>query len=243
VERVAEEIAQHFPAHRRIVLSSDFPGGTERLKRELQAVAEGEFPLVIGTQLIAKGHNFPHLTLAALVDSDIGLVSNDPRAAERSFQLLSQVTGRAGRGTRPGRGLLQTYQPQHPVIRALLSGDHERFYATETAAREAAGLPPFGRLAGILVSAREKAAAEHHARLLAEAGHRLSAEMSDGAVTVLGPAEPPLALLRGKHRIRLILKAPRAFHLQGLIRAMIASAGSPKGGARVDIDIDPLNFL
>jgi primosomal protein N' (replication factor Y) len=243
VERVAEEIAQHFPDHRRIVLSSDFPGGTERLKRELQAVAQGELPLVIGTQLIAKGHNFPHLTLAALVDADLGLVSNDPRAAERSFQLLAQVTGRAGRGDKPGRGILQTYQPQHPVIRALVSGDHKRFYAAEIAAREAAGMPPFGRLAALLVSAREKAAAEHHARLLAEAGHRLSGEMAQGAVSVLGPAEPPLALLCGKHRIRLILKAPRGFPMQGLIRAMVAAAGPPKKGARLDIDIDPLNFF
>lgn len=243
VERIAEEVAQAFPEHSRIVLSSDFPGGTERLKRELEAVAKGEFQIIIGTQLIAKGHNFPLLTLAAVVDADIGLVSNDPRASERSFQLLTQVTGRSGRGEKKGRGVLQSYQPKHPVIAALLSGDHAAFYAAEIANREAAGLPPFGRLASLVVSARNRIAAESHARLIAEAGHRLMAERGETRISLLGPAEPPLALLRGKHRLRLILKAPRAVFLQGFIRDMLARAGSPKGGARVDVDIDPLSFL
>ena len=244
VERIAEEVTDAFPDIRRIVLSSDFPGGTERLRQELASVARNEFPIVIGTQLIAKGHNFPHLTLAAVVDADIGLVSNDPRAAERTFQLLAQVTGRAGRGEKPGRGLLQTYQPQHPVIAALLSGDHERFYAEEIAARQAAGLPPFGRLASLLVSARERAAAEHHARLIAQAGHRvLARELADPFdAALLGPADPPMALLRGKHRVRLILKTKRQIPMQALIRAILREAGAPKKGARVDIDIDPMNF-
>lgn len=243
VERIAEEVAQAFPEHSRIVLSSDFPGGTERLKRELEAVAKGEFQIIIGTQLIAKGHNFPLLTLAAVVDADIGLVSNDPRASERAFQLLTQVTGRSGRGEKKGRGVLQSYQPKHPVIAALLSGDQAAFYAAEIANREAAGLPPFGRLASVLISAKDRSSAESHARLLAEAGHRLLVEQGETRITLLGPAEPPLALLRGKHRLRLILKSPRAVSLQAFIRALIARAGNPKGGARVDVDIDPQNFL
>ncbi|CAN1526851.1 PriA Primosomal protein N' (replication factor Y) - superfamily II helicase [Rhabdaerophilaceae bacterium] len=242
VERIAEEVAAIFPDHRRIVLSSDFPGGTERLKRELEAVANGEFQIIIGTQLIAKGHNFPLLTLAAIVDADIGLVSNDPRAAERSFQLLTQVTGRAGRAEKPGRGILQTYQPRHPVIAALLSGDHRSFYAAEIAARELAGLPPFGKLAALLVSAKDKGAAENYARALAHAAHRLQAD-SAKLLTILGPAEPPLALLRGKHRMRLILKAPRGTAIQVLIRSIVAAAGPARGGARLDIDVDPVSFL
>jgi primosomal protein N' (replication factor Y) len=243
VERIAEEVAQAFPEHSRIVLSSDFPGGTERLKRELEAVAKGEFQIIIGTQLIAKGHNFPLLTLAAVVDADIGLVSSDPRASERAFQLLTQVTGRSGRGERPGRGVLQSFQPRHPVMAALLSGDHRAFYAAEIANREAAGLPPFGRLASVLVSAKDRSAAENHARLLADAGHRVLGEQGERRITILGPAEPPLALLRGKHRMRLILKAPRAVSLQVFIRALVARAGNPKGGARVDVDMDPQSFL
>jgi primosomal protein N' (replication factor Y) len=244
VERIAEEIADLFPDHRPITLSSDFPGGAQRLRDELEAVARNEFPVVIGTQLIAKGHNFPHLTLAAVIDADIGLVSNDPRAAERSFQLLMQVTGRAGRGDKAGRGLLQTYQPQHPVIAAMLAGDQARFYAEEIAARRAAGLPPFGRLASLVVSARERPAAELHARHLAQAGLEMIAAWTlRETVHLLGPADPPLALLRGKHRVRLILKAERQAPLQALLRAMVEKVGSPKGGARLDIDIDPVNFF
>lgn len=244
VERIAEEIADLFPDHRRITLSSDFPGGAQRLRDELEAVARHDFSVIIGTQLIAKGHNFPHLTLAAVVDADIGLVSNDPRAAERSFQLLMQVTGRAGRGDRAGRGVLQTYQPQHPVIAAMLAGDQERFYAEEIAARRAAGLPPFGRLASLVISARERPAAEAHARLLAQAAHALIGEWQlTSSVHLLGPADPPLAMLRGKHRVRLILKAERQSPLQALLRATVERAGSPRGGARLDIDIDPINFF
>ena len=241
VERIAAEIAEAFPDHRRIVLSSDFPGGTERLKQELQTVANGDFSIVIGTQLIAKGHNFPHLTLAVIVDADLGLVSNDPRAAERSFQLLTQVTGRSGRGEKPGRGVLQTWQPEHPVLKALVKGDQEGFYRAEVAQREAAGLPPFGRLAILLISARDKGAAERHARMLAEAGHKLISRNDEG-VLLLGPAEAPIALLRGRHRIRIILKSPRSADLQGFIRKIRSEIGPLKGGARLDVDIDPINF-
>lgn len=243
VERIAEEVAEAFPDVKRIVLSSDFPGGIERFRQELAEVAAGVFPIVIGTQLIAKGHNFPLLTLVGVVDADIGLVSNDPRAAERTFQLLTQVTGRAGRGEKPGRGVLQSYQPDHPVIAALLSGEHERFYAEEIAMRRAAGLPPFGRLASLLISAKDKQAAEQAARLLAQAGHALMGRGDGEGITLLGPAEAPLAFLRGKHRVRIILKAARAARLQAFIRAMRARAGALKGGARLDVDIDPVNFL
>jgi primosomal protein N' (replication factor Y) len=254
VERLAEEAALRFPDARSIVLSSDFPGGTERLRRELEEIARGSFDLIIGTQLVAKGHNFPLLTLTGVVDADVGLANGDPRAAERTFQLLQQVTGRAGRFDRPGRGLLQTYQPDHPVIRALLSGDAERFYAEETEARERAGLPPFGRLAALIVSADERAAAEAHARALARAldavpdGPRWRIARAgmipeDGEIVVLGPAEAPLALLRGRWRFRLLVKAPRSADVQGFLRALLAAAPKPKGNVRVDVDVDPMSFL
>ena len=169
VERIAEEVAEIFPDARRIVLSSDMPGGTERLRRELDAVAQGEFQIIIGTQLVAKGHHFPSLALVGVIDADLGLSSADPRAAERTFQLLQQVTGRAGRAETAGRGLLQTFQPDHPVMKAILSGDSERFYAEEIALRRAAGLPPFGRLAALIVSGADRSEAEAHGRALARA--------------------------------------------------------------------------
>ncbi|MGO4664827.1 primosomal protein N' [Bosea sp. 2RAB26] len=237
VERLAEEVATLFPDARSIVLSSDFPGGTERLKQELMAVAEGEFDIVIGTQLVAKGHNFPGMTLVGVVDADLGLTSGDPRAAERTFQVLRQVTGRAGRGEKPGRALLQTHDPSHPVLKALVSGDPERFYAAEAASREAAGLPPFGRLAGLIVSANSQAEAENHARALARC-----AAPPDGVV-VLGPAEAPLAVLRGRHRMRLIVKTAREVNLQDYLRAWLKSAPRAKGSVRVQVDVDPQSFL
>ncbi|MBL8589205.1 MAG: primosomal protein N' [Methylobacteriaceae bacterium] len=254
VERLAEEVATLFPEARSIVLSSDFPGGAERFRRELEEIARGAFDIVVGTQLVAKGHNFPKLTLTGVIDADVGLANGDPRAAERTFQLLQQVTGRAGRGERPGRGLIQTWQPDHPVIRALLSGDAERFYVEETAARERAGLPPFGRLAALIVSGGDRAGAETHARALARAAHRLPASprwrvAQAGAmptaddVVVLGPAEAPIAVVRGRHRFRLLARAPKSADLQGFLRALLAEAPKPTGGVRVDVDVEPTSFL
>jgi primosomal protein N' (replication factor Y) len=237
VERIAEEVAERFPDKRSIVLSSDFPGGAERLRQELKGIAEGAFDIVIGTQLVAKGHNFPQLTLVGVLDADIGLTSGDPRAAERTFQVLQQVTGRAGRGAKPGRALVQTYQPEHPVMAALLSGDAERFYAEETRAREMAGLPPFGRLAALIVSASDRADAEAHGRALA-----LEARPPEG-VTVLGPAEAPLALIRGRYRFRLLVKTEREVDLQAYLRAWLARAPKPRGSVKLAIDVDPQSFL
>lgn len=237
VERIAEEVAEIFPDARRIVLSSDMPGGTERLRRELDAVAQGEFQIIIGTQLVAKGHHFPSLALVGVIDADLGLSSADPRAAERTFQLLQQVTGRAGRAETAGRGLMQTFQPDHPVMKAILSGDSERFYAEEIALRRAAGLPPFGRLAALVVSGTDRAEAEAYGRALARAAE------APPDIQVLGPAEAPIAMIRGRHRFRLLVKTPRAFDMQAYIRAWIARAPKPRGSVKVGIDIDPQSFL
>ncbi len=232
------------PQHRALVR---LPRGTERLRRELDAVANGEFQLVIGTQLVAKGHNFPGLALVGVVDADVGLSSGDPRAAERTFQLLQQVTGRAGRGDVAGRGFVQTHDPQHPVIRAILSGDAERFYAEEIAMRRAAGLPPFGRLAGLVVSGPDKLEAENHARALARAGlgllHDDDCRNAGTACRCSAPAEAPIALIRGKHRFRLLARGPRDQDLQGFIRSMLANGPKERGGIRVGVDIDPMSFV
>ncbi|WP_157018395.1 primosomal protein N' [Mesorhizobium xinjiangense] len=237
VERIAEETLQHFPDARTIVLSSDMMGGVKRLRLELEAIAKGEADIVIGTQLVAKGHNFPNMTLVGVVDADLGLANGDPRAAERTFQLLSQVTGRAGRTGKKSLGLLQTYQPDHPVMRAIVSGDSEAFYERETAERERAGLPPFGRLAGIIVSAATRGEAEGHARALRRAAP------ATAKIEVLGPAEAPLALIGGRHRFRLLIQASRGAPIQDFIRAMVRAAPRPRGSVRIQIDIDPQSFL
>ena len=237
VERLAEEVAVRFPSARSIVLSSDLSGGIDRMRLELSSIAKGEVDIVIGTQLVAKGHNFPFLKLVGVVDADLGLAHGDLRAAERTFQLLSQVTGRAGRMGGASRALLQTYAPDHPVIRAIVSGDREAFYEKEIGERRASGLPPFGRLAAIVVSGAERAETHTYA-----AAFRRAAPV-DPAIGVLGPAEAPLAVVRGRHRWRLLVQAPRSANIQAYIRQWLAAAPKPRASLRVQVDIDPQNFL
>ncbi|MFL5039971.1 MAG: primosomal protein N', partial [Xanthobacteraceae bacterium] len=237
VERLEEEVAALFPGSRILVLSSDVVESVERLRQELNDVAEGRVDVVIGTQLVAKGHHFPKLNLVGVVDADLGLSNGDPRAAERTFQLLHQVAGRAGREEGRGLGLLQTHQPDHPVMRALIAADRDAFYASEIAAREQGGYPPFGRLASLIVSAPDKAAAESYARRLASTAPRVE------EVRVLGPATAPLALVRGRHRFRLLAKSPRGFDLSAYLRAWLKAAPKRRGSLRLDVDIDPQSFL
>ena len=236
VERIAEEIDSHFPKARTIVLSSDLMG-VKRLRLELEAIAKGEVDIVVGTQLVAKGHHFPKMTCVGIVDADIGLSNGDPRAAERTFQLLNQVTGRAGRTGLKSQGLIQTYQPQHPVMQAIVSGDAQAFYDREIGERERAILPPFGRLASLIISAETRAEAEAHAR-----GLRQAAPATTG-ISVLGPAEAPLALVRGRHRFRLLVHGRRTSDMQGFVRAMIKAGPKPRGTVHVQLDIDPQSFL
>ncbi|WP_353621095.1 primosomal protein N' [Labrenzia sp. R4_2] len=237
VERIAEEVSDLFPQARTLVLSSDLPGGPERLKREMKVVEEGGADIIIGTQLVAKGHNFPKLKLVGVVDADLGLAHGDPRAAEKTFQLLAQVTGRAGRVTGGGKGFLQTYSADHPVIKALLSNDKHAFYQAEIEARRAAGLPPFGRLAAVVISGPDKNFAESFARQLARVAP------PDQAVTLLGPAEAALAMVRGRYRLRLLAMAPKQYDLQSYIRGWLSNGPKPTKGLRVQIDIDPQHFL
>ncbi|HVY18607.1 MAG TPA: primosomal protein N' [Bauldia sp.] len=237
IERLAEEVAQRFPDARAIALSSDLLGGVERMREELAAIARGDFDIVIGTQLVAKGHNFPLLSVVGVVDADLGLAHGDLRAAERTFQLLSQVTGRAGRAGGASHAFLQTWAPEHPVIQAIVAGDREAFYAREIAERRAAGLPPFGRLASIIVSAMTRADSFAYATAVRRAAP------PDDAMMVLGPAEAPLAVIRGRHRFRLLVQAPRSANLQAYIRAWLAAAPKPRADLKVQVDIDPQSFL
>jgi primosomal protein N' (replication factor Y) len=237
VERLQEEVLDRFPTARTLVLSSDIVGGVQRLRAELDAIARGEADIIVGTQLVAKGHNFPGLALVGVVDADLGLQHGDPRAAERTWQLLTQVTGRAGRAGQRSRGLIQTYSPDHPVVQALVSGDREAFYAAEIETRRRGHLPPFGRLAAIVVSAADRPTALQHAQAMARA-----APMEEG-VRLLGPAEAPFAVLRGRHRFRLLAQSTTAGRLHDWLRAWLAKAPKPRGSVKVAIDIDPMSFL
>ncbi len=236
VERLEQEAAELFPDSRILVLSSDLVETIERLREELDEVARGKFDIIIGTQLVAKGHHFPKLNLVGIVDADLGLGNGDPRAAERTFQLLHQVVGRAGREEGRGVGYLQTHQPEHPVMRALISGDREAFYSSEIALRERTHYPPFGRLASLVVTANERHAAESYARQLAS-----SAPVSEH-VRVLGPAEAPIAVVRGRHRFRLLVKSPRNFDLSAYLREWLAAAPKARGNVKLEVDVDPQSF-
>ena len=236
VERVAEEVRARFPAARLAILASDTVNGPAAAAEVVRAVTEREVDVLIGTQIVAKGHHFPHLTVVAVVDADLGLAGGDLRAAERTYQLLSQVSGRAGRAEHPGHVFLQTHSPAHPVIAALLSGDRDAFYVREAEDRRAHGMPPFGRLAALIVSGADGAAVERHARALTRAAPRQK------GVEVLGPAPAPLRLLRGRTRVRLLLKAAKEVQVQAVLQAWLGRVRQP-GTVRVQVDVDPVSFL
>jgi primosomal protein N' (replication factor Y) len=233
---VAEEVMQRFPDARMAIMSSDTILGPKAARELVSAMAEGDLDILVGTQMVAKGHNFPGLTLVGIVDADLGLAGGDLRAGERTYQVLQQVAGRAGRAERPGRVLLQSYDPDHKVMRALLSGDRDAFLGAEADERAILGMPPFGRLAAVVLSSTEEERVSATARALARAAPKLP------DVAVWGPAPAPFALLRGRHRIRFLVKGPADRPLQGLMRDWLARV-KPLPGVRVAVDIDPYSFL
>jgi primosomal protein N' (replication factor Y) len=235
IERVAEEVAERFPDARTVVLSSDM-GSNAQLRDRFSEIEKGEYDLVIGTQLVAKGHHFEKLTLVGVLDADLGLAHGDPRAAEKTFQILTQVTGRAGRAAKAGRAFLQTWHPKHPVMQAMVTQDREAFYAHELEVRAQGGLPPFGRLAALIVSANEHDDAMAHARKL------LSAAPQAEGLRLFGPADAPVAMVRGRHRVRLLAQSQKDFDLSGYVRFWLTNAEQPKGNLRVQVDIDPQSF-
>ena len=235
IERVAEEVSLRFPEARTVILSSDM-GSNAQLRERFAEIERGEYDLIVGTQLVAKGHHFEKLTLVGVLDADLGLAHGDPRAAEKTFQILTQVTGRAGRASRAGRAFLQTYHPTHPVMEAMVRQDREAFYAHELEVREDGALPPFGRLAALIVSANAHDDAMGFARKLLQA-----APQAEG-LRLFGPADAPVAMVRGRHRVRLLAQSPKDFDLSGYVRFWLTSAERVSGNVRVQVDIDPMSF-
>ncbi|MDI7775569.1 primosomal protein N' [Asticcacaulis sp. EMRT-3] len=236
VERILEEVTERFPEARAEIFSSDTtpdPGTSASLIRRIE---DHEIDIVIATQAAAKGHNFPHLTLVGIVDADLGLKGGDLRAAERTFQLLQQATGRAGRKLKPGRAIIQTYAPEHPVMQALMRQDRDAFYAYESMSREMAKFPPFGRLAALILSAKDQDLLNRFSRELA-----LFIPNSDG-IEVYGPADAPLALVRGQWRKRFLVRADRNRDVQAFVTHWLAAIKRPNA-VRLVVDIDPYSFL
>ncbi len=237
VERLAEEAEARFEGAKISVLSSDMHLSARSLKERIRSIADGEADIIIGTQLVAKGHNFPLLTCVGVIDADLGLQGSDLRAAERTFQLIRQVAGRAGRADKKGTAFIQTLQPEHPVIQAILSGEEEEFWAAEAAQREMAGVPPYGRMAGVVVSGPDLAQVFDVAQYMvrnAEPLHRINAE-------IFGPAPAPIARVRGRHRVRILVKAAKGVVMQPALAAWHASI-KPPNNLRISIDIDPQTF-
>ncbi|HEV2364327.1 MAG TPA: primosomal protein N' [Caulobacteraceae bacterium] len=236
VERIEEEARAIFPEARLAVFSSDTVPDAASARALIGAMSAGEIDILIATQAAAKGHDFPKLTLVGVVDADLGLRGGDLRAAERTFQLLTQVAGRAGRRERPGRALIQTWAPEHAVMKALAAGDRDAFVEVEMAERAAAGLPPFTRLAALIVSGTQAKAVEAYARRLAAAAPHAR------GVDVFGPADPPYAVVRGRRRKRFLVRAERDVDLQAYLCAWRARA-KPPASVRLVIDVDPYSFL
>jgi len=235
VERVAEEVMSRWPSARVAAITSDTLDRTSSIHELIEKIVNNSLDILIGTQILAKGHNFPSLTLVGVVDADLGLSSWDLRASERTYQLLCQVAGRAGRADRPGRVLLQTHDMRHPVITALLSGDVEQFLAAERSSREALHMPPFGRLAAIILSGRDKMAVAAAGQSLAQAAPQIA------GLEVLGPAPALLSMLRGRHRKRFLLKGKPSIRLQPVISSWLKRVKVPSS-VRLQVDIDPYSF-
>ncbi len=236
VERIAEEIKAVVPDAKAIVVTSDTINTREKANALISSVEDGAVNILVGTQLVTKGHHFPNLTCVGIIDADLGLSGGDMRAGERSFQQIVQASGRAGRAQKTGRVWLQTYQPETALMQALAKMDIEGFYASETAARERAGVPPFGRYAALIISGKDKSEVENTARDIAKRAPSVT------GIAVLGPAPAPLALLRGLHRARILLHTSKTINMQNYLRRWLGSTQWQKS-VRVTIDIDPYNFL
>ncbi len=239
VERVYEEARRMFPTARIDLLSSDMALSARALKDKIESIAAGEADIIIGTQLVAKGHHFPHLTCVGVIDADLGLFGSDLRAAERSFQLIRQVAGRAGRADKAGVAYLQTYQPDHPVMQAIKSGEEEAFWAAEAEQREVFAAPPYARWVGVIINGRDAGEVRGFGRALVRCADALRAVGAE----VYGPAEAPVSLVRGRYRMRLLVKADKQVRLGGALRAWraVAWADKPKD-VRFYIDVDPQSF-
>jgi len=236
VERIEEEVRYFFPNARIEIFSSDTTPNGDAVRELVARMETNEIDILIGTQIVAKGHNFPNLTFVGVVDADLGLKGGDLRAGERTYQLVSQVAGRAGRHEKKGRALIQTYAPHEPVMQALLAQDRDAFFAAEIAEREAAGMPPYGRLAAVIVSAPDELLANDAAKLMGE-----KAPVVEG-LDLWGPAPAPLSVIRGMHRRRFLIRANRGVDVSAFLAAW---AGRVKlhSAVRVQIDVDPYSFL
>lgn len=236
VERIAEEVSKRFPDARLAVISSDITSSLAEVSAVFERMEKGEVDILIGTQILAKGHHFPSLTLVGIVDADLGLMGSDLRATEQTYQLLSQVSGRAGRAEKKGTVYLQTLYPDNAVLKALLANDRNQFLDLEKQSRRILRMPPFGKLAAVIVSGANRDAAEKVAVWLGQTAP------NNDYISTLGPAPAPIYMLRGKYRYRLLLKTAKNIKIQEVLREWLRKISCPSN-IRVEIDVDPYSFM
>ena len=236
VERIAEEVNKRFPNARVKVLSSDTTSSVSELSKIFDEMEKGHLDIMVGTQILAKGHHFPELTLVGIVDADLGLMGSDLRASEQTFQLLSQVAGRAGRAGKSGEVFVQTLYPENAVLQALVNNNREDFFALEKQTRKILKMPPFGKLAALIVSSEKSHLAEKIAVALGQTAP------NNDYITTLGPAPAPVFMLRNKYRYRLLLKTARTINIQEVLKLWIDKVNIPSS-VRVEIDVDPYSFM
>lgn len=236
LEKIEEEINAKFPNAKTALVSSDTIMSREALERLVHKMETGEIDIVIGTQILAKGHHFPNLTLVGVVDADMGLFGTDFRAGEHTFQQLFQVAGRAGRGEFPGRVLLQTYQPENPVIRAICAGDRDEFMGSDMESRRAAKMPPFGQLIAVIVEANKETTLKKYCDELSRAAPQLNGGK------IMGPIAAQIYQIRNWYRMRFLISGDANANLQPVVRDWLNKVKQP-ANVRVKIDVNPMNFM
>ena len=236
VERIAEEVSKRFPDAKIAVISSDITSSLKEVSEVFDKMEKGEVDILIGTQILAKGHHFPSLTLVGIVDADLGLMGSDLRATERTYQLLSQVSGRAGRAEKKGTVYIQTLYPDNAVLQALIHNDRSRFLDLEKQSRKILKMPPFGKLAAIIVSGTNQNVTEKTAILLGQTAP------NNDYISTLGPAPAPIYMLRNKYRYRLLLKTSKNIKIQEVIKEWLRRVQAPTN-VRIEVDVDPYSFM
>ena len=236
VERIAEEVKGRFPDAKIEIISSDITSSLAEVSEVIRKMEAREVDILIGTQIIAKGHHFPQLTVVGIVDADLGLMGSDLRASEQTFQLLSQVSGRAGRGDKKGTVYVQTLYPDNAVLKALIENNRSRFLELEKQTRKLLKMPPFGRLAALIISGPKKDIVERTAITLGQTAP------NNDYISTLGPAQAPIYMLRGKYRYRLLLKTAKNIKIKAVLREWLNKINCPSS-VRIEVDIDPYSFM
>ena len=236
VERINEEIKTHFPDLKTVILSSDTIKNIKVFRQVINKINNNQIDLIIGTQIISKGYNFKNLTLVGVIDADLGLSGGDLRATEKTFQMLHQVAGRAGRENISGQVYIQTYNPENLVIKSLQKNNRNEFLSMEMSSRKVLNMPPFGKLASIILSSTNETLFKKVSMDILECYQAFN------EIELYGPAPAQIYLIRGRYRMRFLMKTGKKINIQKVIKNWLSNIVIPSS-INMNIDIDPYSFL